>query len=90
MKNILLAIAFVFMMALGANAQGGKTDGFFNYNDNYNDRTSSGGMSIELPSSHYTTTDQDGAPLGSGLLILTALGAGYAVKRKRKKINCNK
>ena len=85
MKNILLAIAFVFVMAFGVSAQGGKTDGFFNYNDNYNDRTSSGDMSIELPSSHYTITDQDGAPLGSGLLILTALGAGYAVARKCKK-----
>ena len=27
--------------------------------------------------------DQD-APLGSGLLILTAIGAGYAVARKRR------
>lgn len=29
MKNILLAIALIFVMALGANAQSGKTDGFF-------------------------------------------------------------
>ena len=85
MKNILLAIAFVVTMAFGASAQGGKTDGFFGRTDEFNDRTSSGGMSIELPSSHYTNTDQNGAPLGSGLLILTALGAGYAVARKRKK-----
>ena len=31
----------------------------------------------------YEVTDQN-APLGSGLVILTALGAGYAVARKRK------
>ena len=85
MKNILLAIAFVFVMAFGANAQGGKTDGFFNYNNDLTDRTTSNGFDIVFPASHYTNTDQEGAPLGSGLLILTTLGAGYAVMRKRKK-----
>ena len=85
MKNILLAIAFVFMMALGANAQGGKTDGFFNYNEDITDRASSVYSDVIFPNSHFTNHDQEGAPLGSGLLILTALGAGYAVSRKRKK-----
>ena len=85
MKNILLAIAFVFMTTLGANAQGGRTDGFFNYNDGLSDRTSTVYSDVSLPNSHFTNHDQEGAPLGSGLLILTALGAGYAVARKRKK-----
>ena len=85
MKNILLAIAFVFMMVLSASAQGGRTDGFFTYNENLTDRTSSVYSDVMLPNSHFTNTDQEGAPLGSGLLILTALGAGYAVARKRKK-----
>ena len=84
MKNILLAIAFVFMMALGASAQGGRTDGFFGYSDDSNDRTSDYN-NIDFPASHFSGHDQEGAPLGSGLLILTALGAGYAVTRKRKK-----
>ena len=83
MKNILLAIAFVFMMTLGANAQGGKTDGFFNYDEDITDRTSVY-SDVSMPTYHFTNHDQEGAPLGSGLLILTALGAGYAVMRKRK------
>ena len=84
MKNILLAIAFVFVMVLGASAQGGRTDGFFGYSDNSNDRTF-GFQDIDFPTNHFSGTDQEGAPLGSGLLILAALGAGYAVARKRKK-----
>lgn len=84
MKNILLAIAFVFMMALGASAQGGRADGFFNYNENLTDRTSVY-SDVGLPNSHFTNHDHEGAPLGSGLLILTVLGAGYTVARKRKK-----
>ncbi|MBR6438729.1 MAG: hypothetical protein IKS65_06055 [Bacteroidales bacterium] len=85
MKNILLAIAFIFMMALGASAQGGRTDGFFNYNEDITDRTSSVYSDVIFPNSHFTNHDQEGAPLGSGLIIFTALGAGYAVMRKRKK-----
>ena len=84
MKNILLAIAFVFVMAFGASAQGGRTDGFFGYSDNSNDRTSAY-QDIDFPINHFSGKDQEGAPLGSGLLILAALGAGYAVARKRKK-----
>ena len=79
MKNILLAIAFVFVMVLGASAQGGRTDGFFNNSNDFNDRTLSEYSDVVFPESHFTNTDQEGAPLGSGLLILTALGAGYAV-----------
>ena len=84
MKNILLAIAFVFVMVLGASAQGGRTDGFFNYNEDITDRTSSVYSDVSMPTYHFTNHDQEGAPLGSGLLILTTLGAGYAVMRKRK------
>ena len=84
MKKILFAIAFVIMMSVGAMAQ---SDGFFkNYNsDVYNDR---GGSDPATPGLVFPThnTDQDPqAPLGSGLLVLTALGAGYAVARKNRK-----
>ena len=79
MKKILLAIALVVTMGFCANAQ---TDGFFNKFDNgYDNRED--GPSFGLPSAHGYDTDQN-APLGSGLVILTALGAGYAVARKRK------
>lgn len=85
MKNIILSIAFVFTLSLGAGAQ--------SYNDSFVDWTDSDvnrtivDWAIVFPTTHFTNTDQNGSPLGSGLLILTALGAGYAVstRRKRKK-----
>lgn len=40
---------------------------------------------LVLPSTHGDINDYN-APVGSGLLILTALGAGYAIKCRRK--NC--
>ena len=84
MKNILFAIAFIFTLSFGASAQ--------SYNDSFVDWTDSDinrdvTWAIVFPTTHFTDTDQNGSPLGSGLLILTALGAGYAVstRRKRKK-----
>ena len=90
MKKILFAIAIVMMLGLTANAQG--RDGFFsNWGDNYNDRGSIGSSSIDdlnLPGGALINGGQYGndepAPLGSGLLVLTALGAGYAVYRKKR------
>ena len=83
MKKILLATAFIMMVGLFANAQG--RDGFFSsYDNGYGDRT--GSNDIYAPD-HGTTGHVSGsgeAPLGSGLLVLTALGAGYAVVRNKK------
>ena len=81
MKKILLAIAFIFTLSFGVNAQS-NTDGFLDWADSDVGRDAN--WAIVFPTSHFTNTDQDGAPLGSGLLILTALGAGYAAARKRK------
>ena len=84
MKKILLATALVIAMAFGANAQ---MDNFFNsWEDVGNglDRTPSSGFEIPtLPSSHGEVTNVE-APVGCGLLILTALGAGYALKKRRE------
>ena len=86
MKKILFAIAIVLMLGLSANAQG-KKDAFFNDWDNSNNR----GMDDDVFPALMGGTlgglngDQPGAPLGSGLLVLTALGAGYAVARKKSK-----
>ena len=83
MKKILLATAFIMMVGLFANAQG--RDGFFSsYDNGYGDRT--GSNDIYAPD-HGTTGHVSGngeAPIGSGLLVLTALGAGYAVARNKK------
>ena len=84
MKKILFAIAIVMMMGLGANAQ---RDAFFNWNDADNDiyRGISSGSEDPFALPQYHGYDSDpAAPLGSGLLVLTALGAGYAVARKRR------
>ena len=81
MKKILLTIAILMTMAFSANAQ---SDAFFNWNDADNEtyRYNDNGITFNLPTAHGIEYD-DNAPLGSGLLILTALGAGYAIKKKR-------
>ena len=82
LRKFLISIAIVFTLSVVANAQ---KDGFFSLNssnedDVYRDLTSS---DLGLPSAHGTGIDYD-APLGSGIAILTLLGAGYMVTRKRK------
>ena len=86
MKKIIFAISFVTMMVINANAQ---RDGFFSSYTNsylYEDRLSEGlptlpydanvgGLSGDVPAQ---------VPLGTGLLVLTALGAGYAVARRKR------
>ena len=83
MKKILFTIALTITLGLTATAQ---NDGFFsNWNDFDNglDRTGNE-IGFVLPASHGNGLDTPSAPLGSGLLVLTALGAGYAVTRRRK------
>ncbi len=81
MKRIILTLAILMTMVFCANAQ---SDGFFRsyYNSDYTNRTEDN--YFVLPSSHGTNSDYDSVPLGNGLLILTALGAGYATKRRTK------
>ena len=79
MKKILFAIAFVMMMVI-ANAQ---SDGWFKASgDDYSQRAGTS-PDIALPGSHGLTNDQ-ASPLGSGLIILGALGAGYAIARRKR------
>ncbi len=85
MKRIVLAI-LLMTMVLGASAQ---TDGFFKDGGSANDysRTSSGSDPAlpRLPGYGVGATNNDQtAPLGSGLLVMTALGAGYAAYKKRR------
>ena len=86
MRKALLTIAIVLTMVLGASAQ---SDGFFkNYRDDvYGDRGGSGSDPLmpALPGGGVGAYNTDqGAPLGSGLLVLTALGAGYALRKRRE------
>ena len=80
MKKILFTIALTITLGLTASAQ---RDGFFN-NYNNDDLYRTMDDNLVLPSAHGTGNDYN-APVGSGLLILTALGAGYALKKKREK-----
>ena len=84
MKKLLFTIALLITLSVATNAQ---KDGFFSWNGNdeddiYRDVTTSG---LVLPSTHGTGVDYNSTPIGSGIAILTLLGAGYAIKRRRKK-----
>ena len=79
MKKIIFAIA-IMMLGLSASAQRGM-DGFFNYDNGLDNR---GGELPGLPTTGIGTTGNATAPLGSGLLVLTALGAGYALRRRKR------
>ena len=80
MKKLLLTIAIVTTFGLTAMAQ---RDAFFSWNDADNEiyRTNEE-FGFSLPQSHGVNYDST-APLGSGLLILGVLGAGYAIKKVR-------
>ena len=81
MKKILLAIALIITIGSTANAQ---TDAFFNWNLANDDIYRSNiNEYLVLPNVHGSYTDAP-VPLGSGLLILTAMGAGYAVANRKK------
>ncbi|MBQ3844332.1 MAG: hypothetical protein II817_05035 [Bacteroidales bacterium] len=87
MKKIILTFAVVIAMGISAVAQ----DGFFRsdaggYVDRSGDDSGMSDVTPNLVGGPVGGSDNDApAPLGSGLLILTALGAGYAVTRRREK-----
>ena len=83
MKKIIFAIAIVLTIGFTANAQ---NDSFVDWEADWGNRTS--GYMPGLPAGALGISNNINAeptPLGSGLLVLTALGAGYAVAKKRKK-----
>ena len=85
MKKILFAIALTISLGFGAKAQIEMTDAFFNDWEQSERLDLGGGFSFLLPASHGFGEDTPSTPLGSGLLVLTALGAGYALKKKHEK-----
>lgn len=92
MKKIFFAIALVLAIGLCANAQrGGSRDGFFtnwddvsNGLDKYNDY-GNGLRDGDEPGFPWHGGGDTPAPLGSGLIVLTALGVSYAMMKKREK-----
>ena len=69
MKKIIISIIFALGFGMSLNAQ---SDGFFEYNNIDEKRGVIMGELPALPSAHGMDGNSD-APLGSGVLILTAL-----------------
>ena len=85
MKKIIFAIAIVLTFVLTATAQG-RIDGFYkDWDDNDDFRDAISTFSLSMPGSAIGSYDNDPAPLGSGLLILTVLGTGYIAARRKQK-----
>lgn len=89
MKILLLGVAVAAMLLMPVTTLA-QSDGFFRGGDNYMNRD--GGPFGDIVNQGFgddggnTVTNQSfgEAPVGSGLLILTAIGAGYAVLKKKK------
>ena len=85
MKKIYLIIVLVF--ALNSNVFAQRSDGFFSdYDSNpYNRISNPDDIGLNLPSGSLGSTNSESAlPIGSGLLILTALGLGYSIGKRKK------
>ena len=92
MKKLTITLALVLGLAMTSFAQGGSMFHRENSGDNgnavYQDRSyfsKAGGDTPLTPGLpiHGQTSSQD-APLGSGIVLLTALGAAYLVGKKRR------
>jgi len=90
MKKHILTIAIILGLSMtsfadgglfqrGNNGQKGKNSGFIFF-DSQNRTEEDTPM---LPP-HASGEDESAAPLGTGIALLTALGAGYVVAKKRR------
>lgn len=84
MKKILFVIAIVLTMTFGASAQT-QSDWFVrDFEDIPRDEFGSTILPILITGGvGIWNDDQPATPLGSGLLVLTALGAGYVIRKYR-------
>ena len=88
MKKILLTIALTITLGFTASAQRGGDGYFTDWNDISNGLDKFDDFDNGLRGGGPGTPGHGGgdtpAPLGSGLVVLTALGAGYAVARRKR------
>ena len=78
---MLLFLLMLFGIIAPTMSLAQRSDGFFRYNnDIYENRVGENGITIG------NMQNDNPIPLGSGLLILTAVGAGYAIYRRRSNI----
>lgn len=84
MKKLIIIIAIVFGMSIGSFAQNRGLFGYGEAKESASYREGVGSPSLlNLPGTHGETDDQ-GAPLGSGALLLICCGAAYALIKQRK------
>lgn len=83
MKKLFLILFF----AMSFNVFAQRSDGFFKdyENDCYYRLDAPVDIGLYFPSGMLgSNNNEPGAPLGSGLLILTLLGAGYAIRKRKE------
>ena len=85
LKAIALPLLMLFGIIAPTMSLAQRSDGFFRYNnDIYENRVGENGITIG------NMQNDNPIPLGSGLLILTAVGAGYAIYRRRSSYKTHK
>lgn len=82
MKKLALTIAIVLGLSMTTFADGGGLFQRGNTPENSQENSSLRGGMPGIPG-HGENTDQP-APLGSGIVLLTALGAAYGFAKKRR------
>lgn len=92
MKKLAITLTIILGMTLSVSAQWGgglfgygavSDEDFYGAAYGFQDRTD--GL-LNLPSAHGVDTDQYGAPLGGGALLLIGFGAAYALKKRQKQL----
>jgi hypothetical protein len=90
MKKQIITLTIILGMAMTGFAQSSmfhRENSGNNGNAIYQERsffTKEGGTETPLNPGHGQGGNQDAAPLGSGIVMLTALGAAYLVGKKRR------
>ena len=83
MKKLVLTIAIVLGLGIGAFAQGGLFGKGETSGSSRDEGTSLLGSGPGLPGGHGEGGDSP-APLGSGALLLIGFGAAYALKKRQE------
>ena len=82
MKKTIMTIAIVLTMGLSAFAQSSLLGRDDYYDENFRDGET---VTPDLPGGFGYSGDQPGTtPIGSGIAVLTALGAAYLVGKRRR------
>lgn len=81
MKKHLLTLSLIAITALG-NVLQAQHDGYFSSSNSTFEYRAEDEVLPALPRINYTEDQK--APIGSGLLVLTGLGLGYLTFRKKK------